>query len=125
MYIVDHKDIVSAVRTQYAAYVATATGGGGATAPASTSPSVSVESRRLAQEVLQRIGPIQSDIWREYLWPQIQRKVLATLNAANREVVHRERTFEFLGNIVYCILLTVLIFLHPYNYYPRLRCVDH
>ena len=35
--------------------------------------------------------------WAEYVWPEIRRKVLAVLSAAQTQVLHRNRSFELLG----------------------------
>jgi hypothetical protein len=68
---------VDVVRSRYAAYQADATS-------------------TLARSVLRRIGTVQ-DVWRDYVWPTIRQKILATLTAASREVTQRPRSFEFLG----------------------------
>ena len=35
--------------------------------------------------------------WGQHVWPEIKRKIFATLEAAKSQVAHRERSFEFLG----------------------------
>ena len=35
--------------------------------------------------------------WESTIWPEIKRKILATLETAQTSIIHRPRTFEFLG----------------------------
>jgi hypothetical protein len=73
-----HEEIARLVRAQYAQY------------RSSDSP--------LARAVVQRVGTVE-DAWRDCIWPGIRRKVIATLQAASREVTPRPCSFEFLGRL--------------------------
>ena len=35
--------------------------------------------------------------WESTIWPEIKRKIFATLETAQTSIIHRPRTFEFLG----------------------------
>lgn len=54
-------------------------------------------------EILQVINGCGSEeggragTWENRVWPEIKRKILATLEATKGDIVHRDRSFEFLG----------------------------
>lgn len=45
---------------------------------------------------MSRIGLVE-DVWRDYLWPEIKRKMRITLRNVRKRLVHRPRSFELLG----------------------------
>jgi len=42
-------------------------------------------------------GQPSDHVWNQHVWPEIKRKILATLEATKGQVSHREKSFEFLG----------------------------
>jgi len=48
-------------------------------------------------------------IWKDKIWPEVKRKILITIEATKEKIIHRNRSFEFLG---YDILLDEQ--LHPW-----------
>ena len=90
--LIDHDDIIRIVHSAYQQYLqqlSCSSLSGAGTASLS-------DKQLLAREVVRRIGVVE-DVWRDYVWPAIKRKIAITLRGAREKVVHRPQCFEFLG----------------------------
>lgn len=79
--ITAHNEIVNIVRASYVQY--------------------QTRTDALARNVVRKIGSVE-DVWAEHVWPLIRSKISITLQAAQDNVVHRHRSFEFLGKYLAC-----------------------
>jgi hypothetical protein len=101
--LIDHDDIIRIVHSAYQQYLQQLSSSSSSSSSSSVDSSLYGAGTRslsdkqlLAREVVRRIGVVE-DVWRDYVWPAIKRKIAITLRGAREKVVHRPQCFEFLG----------------------------